>query len=70
MSMRNWSVDEAQLQKNPQAYEKWRLEQLINFGLNGEKLDLVRLRARMPELDIDPHRRAYLELLLNGQDID
>jgi len=38
--MHNWSTDEKYLKKFPQEYERWRLLQLINYGLDGEKLNL------------------------------
>lgn len=64
--MKNWSTDTKILERDKPAYEKWRLEQLVNFGLDGEKLNIKRLKEFLPKLHIDPSRRAYLELLLNG----
>ncbi len=64
--MRNWSTDTKVLKRDKPGYKKWRLEQLINFGLDGEKLSMKQLKEFLPELNIDPARRAYLELLLNG----
>ena len=63
--MYNWSVDEQALKKNPAQYTRWRLEQLINFGLNGEKINERELREHFSELNIDPSRRRLLEILLN-----
>ena len=63
--MKNWSTDTKVLERDQAAYEKWRLEQLINFGLDGEKLSAKRLKELLPKLNIDKSRRAYLELLLN-----
>ena len=43
--MYNWSVDTTKLKQNPEEYTIWKLEQLINYGLNEEKLsenDLTR----------------------------
>ena len=38
--MYNWSVDEKLFKKeDPEGYKIWRIEQLINYGLDGEKLD-------------------------------
>lgn len=53
------------LSRDKDVYEKWRLEQLINFGLDGEKLSASRLKELLPKLDVDPRRREYLELLLH-----
>jgi len=67
--MRNWSTDTRVLARDKASYHKWRLEQLINFGLDGEKLSAQQLKGLLLKLDIDPNRRAYLELLLHeGKD--
>lgn len=44
--MYNWSTDEDYLKKFPEEYEKWQLLQLINYGLDGEKIDLKLLKKR------------------------
>ncbi len=63
--MYNWSTDTKELQKNPEKYIVWRLEQLINFGLNGEKISEQELRRYWRALDtLDPARKRFLELLL------
>lgn len=62
--MYNWSTDEAELKKDPTAYAIWRLEQLINFGLDGEKISEKELRHYLPQLNLDPARRRFIELLL------
>lgn len=62
--MYNWSVDEASLTPGSPQHEKWRLEQLINFGLNGERLSAAKLRQYWHELAIDPNRRRFLNFLL------
>ena len=62
--MYNWSIDEKTLKKNPEQYAIWRLEQLINFGLDGEKLDEEELRRYWSKINIDENRRKFLEILL------
>ncbi len=37
---------------------------MINFGLNGEKLDLKLTKKYWPKLSLDPMRRQFLELIL------
>ncbi len=64
--MYNWSTDTTQLKKDPDAYERWRLEQLINFGLNGEKIVEEKLRRYFDVLELDPARRRFLASLLYG----
>jgi len=64
--MYNWSVDEEELKKDPRRYAIWKLEQQVNFGLGGEKINEKALRAYWPDLNIDPARRRFLSLLING----
>ena len=65
--MRNWSVDEETLKKDPARYRLWRLEQLINFGLDGEKLDAEELKKALPNLTVDPAKKRYLQFLLSNR---
>ena len=37
--MYNWSVNEAYLKKYPKKYNLWKLEQLLSYGLDKEKLE-------------------------------
>ena len=62
--MRNWSIDTSQFDTSSPEYEKWRLEQLINFGLQGEKIDERHLSKHLKSLVIDLKKKAFLELLL------
>lgn len=62
--MRNWSTDEKSLRSDPDKYAIWRLEQTVNFGLNGGKISEAELRIYLQKLSLDPARRAFLELLL------
>lgn len=62
--MHNWSVDEVALKKDPMKYRLWRLEQLINYGLDGEKINAEELRQALPKLTIDPAKKRYLQFLL------
>jgi hypothetical protein len=62
--MHNWSVDTHSLSKDKEKYTVWRLEQLINYGLNGEKINTSDLKKYLRRLHIDPQKKRYLELLL------
>jgi len=59
--MYNWNTDTTRLKKNTPAYDKYVLEQQINFGLNNTKLSLDTLKAHWDKLDIDQAKRNYLE---------
>ena len=62
--MYNWSTDTSKLKKNPEKYAIWRLEQLVNFGLNGEKIQKSLLKKHWHKLNIDPKRKKVLKLWL------
>jgi len=63
--MYNWSTDETAIKKDPKKYAIWKLEQMANFGLNGERINEKELRERWDELSLDPWRRKFLHLLLS-----
>lgn len=65
--MYNWTVDEKRLQKNKKAYTIWKLEQMVNFGLNGKKINGQELKKLWDKLQLDPARKRFLQLLLYGR---
>lgn len=49
--MFNWSTDETYFKENaPLEYQQWRVLQLINYGLDGEKLDEQLVRQMWPKI--------------------
>lgn len=44
--MYNWAVDEKAFKREsePETYAIWRLEQLVNFGLDGKKIPKAELK--------------------------
>ncbi|HCS78637.1 TPA: hypothetical protein DIV55_02740 [Patescibacteria group bacterium] len=62
--MYNWSIDKRALKKQSTA---WRLNQLLNFGLNGEKLNLNLIKKHWKFLSLDPARKKFLRLLIWGK---
>lgn len=62
--MYNWSVNTTELKKDKEKYTIWRLEQLINFGLNGEKLSTKLIKKYWDKLKIDPSYRKVLKFWL------
>jgi len=65
--MYNWSIDLKKLKTHKSAYIIWRLEQLINFGLNKEKLNATLVKKYWRRLRLDPQRRKFLKLILWGK---
>lgn len=65
--MYNWSTDEEYLKKFPEEYRKWRLLQLINYGLDGEKINLKELKHYWPKINkeiIDKNVKNYIQKLI------
>jgi len=63
-TMYNWNTDTTELKKDPEKYAIWRLEQLINYGLDGEKIDRKELLKYWDRLNIDTQKRNTLSYLL------
>ena len=64
-NMYNWSVDEKKFKReDPEGYKIWKLEQMINYGLGGEKLDKKLLRKYWEKLFLDLETKKFLEFLL------
>lgn len=62
--MYNWYTDTSNWNRKSPTFQIWKLEQLINFGLNGERLDFKLTRKYWPKLNLDPYRKKFMELLL------
>lgn len=62
---KHWSVDTTELEKDPVAFAKWRLEQAINWGIRDGKINERELREHWDSLDIDVYKKRFLSLLLS-----
>ncbi|MBI5413127.1 hypothetical protein HZA42_02135 [Candidatus Peregrinibacteria bacterium] len=62
--MYNWSTDTSELKKNKEKYKIWKLEQLINFGLNKEKISKMDIKKYWNHIHVDSARRKFLHLIL------
>ena len=62
--MYNWSVDTTELKKDKKKYTIWRLEQMVNFGLGGKKINRQELIKYWQKLKLDHNKKIYLKLLL------
>ena len=62
--MKNWSTNTKELEKNPATFAIWKMEQLINFGLDGEKIKIGDLKKYWNVLKIDPSKKKFLSLFL------
>lgn len=63
--MRNWSVDIKELKKDKEQYAIWRLEQMVNFGLGGERLNIIDLKKYWNKLHLDPNKKKFLLYLMD-----
>lgn len=59
-----WDYKKTEYDKQAKATPAWHLERLINYGLEGKKLDRGVVKKYLPQLRIPEDRRAFLELLL------
>jgi hypothetical protein len=67
--MINWSTDEVKFKKNsPKEYKLWRLTQMINYGLDGEKISLSEVKNSWKYINkkIDEKTKEYFEYLIWG----
>ncbi|MDO8668452.1 MAG: hypothetical protein Q7K35_05200 [bacterium] len=62
--MRNWSIDTTELKKDKKQYAIWRLEQMVNFGLAGEKINGQEIKKYWDILDLDRAKKSYLKMIL------
>jgi|GEM_PF-581277 len=62
--IKNWSTDITELKKDPEAYAIWKLQQRINYGLDGVKLSRSELFKYWDRLEIEPDSKKYLSFLL------
>lgn len=68
--MINWSTDEKKFRReNPEEYKLWRITQLINYGLDGEKLDKDEVVKAWPKIKdrLDPDSRKVVEFFIWGR---
>ena len=62
--MKNWSTDTSQLEKDKDKFTVWKLEQMINFGLDGKRIKKSELKKYWKVLDIDSAKRKFLSLFV------
>ncbi|OHA09766.1 MAG: hypothetical protein A3A44_02655 [Candidatus Sungbacteria bacterium RIFCSPLOWO2_01_FULL_60_25] len=63
--MYNWSTDEKKIKAAGRtAYERWKLEQTVNYGLRGEKISARLLKKYWQKIFMDAPTRRYLSFLL------
>ncbi len=62
--MYNWSIDTTELKKDKKQYTIWRLEQIVNFGLGGKKINCEEIKKYWKVLDLDCNKKKYLRILL------
>ena len=63
-TMHNWSVDTTELKKDKKQYAVWRLEQMVNFGLDGKKINRQEIKKYWKMLNLDRNKKQYLKMIL------
>ncbi len=66
-AMYNWSGTDPSKFPTQEKREIWELEQLINFGLNGQKISRSKLKRHWSKLDLDPTKKKWLSWLLHHE---
>ncbi len=61
---KHWSVDTTELEKVPEGFAIWKLEQRINYGIGEEKINKKELLKYWDRLNIDAFKRRALALAL------
>ncbi|MBS4027647.1 MAG: hypothetical protein KGZ58_03325 [Ignavibacteriales bacterium] len=59
-----WDYTQQEYDKQIATDDRYRLERLINYGLNGQKLPRTLLEKYLLDLNIPEDRKAFLKLLL------
>lgn len=65
--MYNWNTDLSSFDKKSPEFTIWKLNQLINFGLNGEKINFNLVKKYWGELSLDTNRKKFLRALIWGK---
>lgn len=65
--MYNWGVDLKELKKDREKFIIWKLEQMVNFGLDGGKIPESDLRKYWERLYLDSHKKRFMGFLLWGK---
>lgn len=67
MIMYNWNTNTNRLKENTPEYDKFVLEQQINFGLNSTRISLKKLKKYWDKLNIDSAKKNYLKKIVWNQ---
>jgi hypothetical protein len=66
--MYNWSHidEEAMKRQDPVKYQKWRIVQMLNYDMQGERLDREEVKKYWPEIkdELFPHVRQFIDFIL------
>lgn len=67
--MYNWTADIKKLKQDPEKYAAWKVEQMINYGLDEEKLDREEIKNMWDTIKdrLDPYKKRAIEYLLWGK---
>ncbi|KKW21291.1 MAG: hypothetical protein A2W52_00675 [Candidatus Taylorbacteria bacterium RIFCSPHIGHO2_02_49_25] len=60
----HWSVNTTELQKDPESFAIWKLEQWVNWGIGTVRAKRADLLKYWDVLDIDEWKRKALSLAL------
>lgn len=61
----HWSVNTKELEKDPEKFTIWKLEQWINWGIGAVKIKKADLIKYWDKIDIDKWKRKALSLAIS-----
>ncbi len=62
---KHWSVNTRELEKDPESFTIWKLEQWINWGIGNAKISKTELIKYWDKLDIDEWKRKAISLAIS-----
>lgn len=68
--MINWAVNGSVFKKKyPTEYKLWKITQLLNYGLDGEKIDILEIKNNWGKIKqrVDQKTKVYMEYILWGK---
>ena len=64
--IKHWSIDTTELEKDPEDFAVWKLEQWVNWGIGDEKVSKADLIKYWDKLDIDEWKRKAISRAINS----
>mgnify|MGYP001609874554 FL=1 len=64
--IKHWSINTTKLEKDPEAFSIWKLEQWVNWGIGASKAKKTDLIKYWNRLNLDQWKKKALHLAIFG----